>query len=242
MFSAIPPTAAGVTSVTNAPAQGHWLQQWHHARQLAGTESLRRDISGAIGADGNGKFGKQLDQVKPQLEIACGHITIAGLKQHDRTVVVAARAGPAGFWAARARPGEQDAVGSEVAMRDAMPVQFQHGIPDLAQLLVSGLGFLLCQRRAALMIAGQDCRFGTDPDQRAQPRGRDAGVLHRVAEQCVALHGPLYRQRAGPRYLAFQQQPPEETVERAGGLLVTVEDREVPLLATADRDQIAPCF
>jgi hypothetical protein len=124
------------------------------------------------------RFGQQLGHVQAYLQVAGGHVAVAGVEQHDLVVA-----------------GQQDTVGGQGPVRDPVIVQDLHGVPDVPELGVGNPGIPRGQRRPVVVLESEHGGFRADPDHRAQLGRWRARVLGCVGQQRPALHDPVRRQR-----------------------------------------------
>jgi hypothetical protein len=136
------------------------LEQRNHRDHLVSSNRLQGQTGRAVRPDQQSQLGQELCQVEPELEVACRHVTAPGIEQDDVTIV-----------------GEQDAVGGQCPVCDAVSVQPENGFPYPQQLIVGrpgigGPGPVLVGRpgtggRAPLVVS----RLGTG-DSGRPGRGR----------------------------------------------------------------------
>ena len=171
---------------------------------------FRAEAGGPVRADVEGEFGDELGDVEADLQVAGGHVAVAGVEQHGLVIA-----------------GEQDPVRGQRPVGHLAGVQPGDRVPDLPELLVAAPGVAPGQRGPVVVLVGEHGGLGADPDQRAQPRRGHVGVFRRVGQQRPALDHPVHRHRGAARHRPEQPHRAIDPVEQPCRLLVPVEHHDV---------------
>ena len=201
----------------------HLLQERDQGHRAGRPELAQRQIRGPVRPDQRGQLGEQLGQVQPQLQVGGGHVPAARIEQDDLASTV-----------------EQDPVRGQRPVRDPVRVQPVHRVPHRLQLGIGQRPGQVGQRGPAGLLRRQREGFRPDPDQGAQLGCRHPGVLDRVREQGRALRRRVGAERRPPGDRPAQPDQPVHAVDRARGLLVTVEHPDVEPLAAAGQCRVPP--
>jgi hypothetical protein len=123
---------------TRRAGQCDRLQQRHHRQHLVRARLFQGQVGRPVRPDVERELGDQLGQVEADLQVAGGHVPVAGVEQHGLAAV-----------------GEQDAVRGQPAVGDMMGVQPADRVPDLLEFVVAAPGIPLGQCRPVVVLVGQ---------------------------------------------------------------------------------------